>query len=234
MTPRIGITACAHLADYLEAVRRAGGEPVVLAPEDGPARAVLAGLDGLLFSGGKDIDPAFYGEPLHPATQTEARARDEFELELARLAGARDLPRLGLCRGAQVLNVAHGGTLLQDIASSVPGALPHDVRQTPITLAHDVWVTRGSRLWHILQERLNEDDACAVNSRHHQSVARPAPGFDVVATAPDGVVEAIEHPAAHFCLGVQWHPENFWRTGEFRCLFEAFVEACRTGARASR
>ncbi len=227
MRPRIGITACAQLADYLEAIRRAGGEPCVLDPEHGPARDALGQLDGLLFTGGKDIDPAFYGQPRHPATELGPRARDEFELELARLAAARDLPHLGLCRGVQVINVAHGGTLVQDIASTVPGALAHDVRQTPITIAHDVWVTRGSRLWTILQERLGDDDACAVNSRHHQSVGRVAEGFDVVATAPDGVIEAIERPAARFCLGVQWHPENFWRTGEFRCLFEAFVDACR-------
>ncbi len=231
MTPRIGITACAQLADYLQSIRRAGGDPCVLAPEGGPVAQVLADLDGLLFTGGKDIDPAFYGEARHPATELAARDRDEFELELARLASARGLPQLGLCRGAQVLNVAHGGTLIQDIASAIPGALAHDVRQTPFALAHEVWVTRGSRLWTILQERLNEDDACAVNSRHHQSIARVADGFEVVATAPDGVVEAIERPTARFCVGVQWHPENFWRTGEFRCLFEAFVDACRAGGR---
>lgn len=227
MTPRIGITACAQLTDYVESVRRAGGEPHVLDPAATTAAQALGEIDGLLFPGGKDIDPSFYGEPPHATTALAARERDEFELELARLGHTRDLPRLGLCRGAQVLNVAHGGSLVQDILSLVPGAAPHEVKDQPHTLAHEVWVTRGSRLWQLLQERLNEEDTCEVNSRHHQSVGRVGEGFDVVATAPDGVVEGIERPDARFCIGVQWHPENFWRTGEFRGLFEAFVDACQ-------
>jgi putative glutamine amidotransferase len=227
MSPRIGITACSKMADYLESVRRAGGEPRVLDPAVNSLARVLDETDGVLFTGGPDIDPSFYGEARHPATALVPRARDEFELELARSLHERDLPRLGLCRGVQVLNVAHGGSLIQDIPALVPGAVAHDVKDSPLTLAHEVWVTRSSRIGEIVRERLSEDDACEVNSRHHQSVGRVADGYEVVATAPDGVIEAIEHPAARFCMGVQWHPENFWRTGEFRCLFEAFVEACR-------
>ncbi len=227
MTPRIGITACAQFADYVESVRRAGGEPHALDPAATTAALALGEIDGLLFTGGKDIDPSFYGEPPHATTALAARERDDFELELARLGHARDLPRLGLCRGAQVLNVAHGGSLIQDISSLLPDAMPHEVKDTPVALAHEVWVSRGSQLWQILQERLSEEGVCRVNSRHHQSLGRVAEGFDVAATAPDGVIEAIERPGARFCVGVQWHPENFWRTGEFRCLFEAFVDACR-------
>ena len=227
MTPRIGLTACAQIADYLESIRRAGGEPHVLDPAATTATSALGEIDGLLLPGGKDIDPSFYGEDQHAASALAARDRDEFELELARLGHARDLPCLGLCRGAQVLNVAHGGSLIQDIPSLVSGAVPHEVKDTPVRFAHEVWVSGGSRLCQILQEHLSEDDACGVNSRHHQAVGRVAEGFEVTATAPDGVVEAIERPGARFCVGVQWHPENFWRTGEFRCLFEAFVEACR-------
>jgi putative glutamine amidotransferase len=102
-------------------------------------------------------------------------------------------------------------------------------------IAHEVWINRGSLLWTLLEERLEGGDTCGVNSRHHQSVKTLASGFVVSATAPDGVIEAIERPGAAFCVGVQWHPENFWRTGEFRELFEGFLEAAaaraRTGSR---
>lgn len=226
MTPRIGITHCAHLADYVEAIRRAGGEPHVIEPATGAPARVLDTIDGLLLTGGADVDPVRYGEARHPSVKDAEAGRDEFEIALARLAVERDVPVLGLCRGVQVLNVAFGGSLVQDIPTQTPGALAHAVADTPITCAHEVWVSKGSRLWQALQERLNEDDACEVNSRHHQAVGRVAEGFEASATAPDGLVEAIERPGLRFCVGVQWHPENFWRTGEFRCLFEAFVEAC--------
>jgi putative glutamine amidotransferase len=159
-----------------------------------------------------------------------APERDEFEIGLVRAARARGLPIFAICRGIQVLNVACGGTLVQDIPTQVENALDHALKVPPHTsfeYAHDVWVENDSLLARLMQERLSGSDSCAVNSRHHQAVKELAPGFRVVATAPDGIVEAIEDPHARFCLGVQWHPENFWRTGEFRCLFEAFVEACR-------
>jgi len=230
MTPRIGITHCAHLADYVEAIRRGGGEPHVIEPATGVPARVLDTIDGLLLTGGADVDPARYGEARHPSGEDAEAGRDEFEIALARLAVERDVPVLGLCRGVQVLNVAFGGSLVQDIPTQTPGALAHAVADTPITCAHEVWVSKGSRLWQALQERLNEGDACEVNSRHHQAVGRVAEGFEASATAPDGLVEAIERPELRFCIGVQWHPENFWRTGEFRCLFEAFVDACSRDA----
>ena len=131
----------------------------------------------------------------------------------------------------QVLNVACGGTLVQDIPSQIAGASGHrfDVPpHQPSRCAHEVWVDKDSLLARLIGDRLRDQDACDVNSRHHQAVKDVAPGFRVSATAPDGVIEAIEDPAARFCLGVQWHPENFWRTGEFRALFEGFLEAART------
>ena len=131
----------------------------------------------------------------------------------------------------QVLNVACGGTLVQDIPSQVAGALHAQpggaCRIESYALAHEVWVEKDSLLSRLMRERLSDATRCEVNSRHHQAVKVVAPGLRVSATAPDGVIEAIEDPAARFCLGVQWHPENFWRTGEFRALFEGFLEAAR-------
>jgi putative glutamine amidotransferase len=125
-----------------------------------------------------------------------------------------------------VLNVACGGTLVQDIPSrsSARSRTACRCRSTSHELAHEVWVDKDSLLARLMRERL-VDEALEVNRRHHQAVKAVARGFVVSATAPDGVIEVIEDPSARFCLGVQWHPENFFRTGEFRALFEGFVEA---------
>jgi putative glutamine amidotransferase len=140
------------------------------------------------------------------------------------------LPVFGICRGLQVMNVAFGGSMFQDIVAQMAGILPHSVALPPWTIAHDVWVSKGSRLWTLMQEKMVDADTVPVNSRHHQAIKRLAPGFEVTATAPDGVIEAIEHRTLPFCVAVQWHPENFWRTGEFRELFEGFVEVARKRA----
>ena len=124
----------------------------------------------------------------------------------------------------QVLNVAMGGTLVQDIPTEMAGALTHAITEPRFAIAHEVWVTKDSRLWDIMSDKL-DGESLQVNSRHHQSVRQMASGFQVSATAPDGVIEAMERPASGFCVAVQWHPENFWRTGEFRPLFEHFVHA---------
>ena len=221
--PIIGITPCRMLPDYVESIRRAGGEPCVLQLGEG---ASLKDLDGVLLSGGGDIDPAIYKEPRHPKTNDADTARDSFELELARLAIESDLPMLGVCRGLQVINVAGGGTLIQDIASEVNHPLGHEVPTPLYAIAHEVWVSRESALAKAMVEELDGGETLQVNSRHHQAIRQTAAGFDVSATAPDGVIEAIERPASRFCVAVQWHPENFWRTGEFRALFEGFVKAC--------
>ena len=221
----IGITPSNRLTDYLESVRRAGGEPRVLSMDGPPS---LEGLDGILFTGGGDVDPVHYQQPRHLKTNEPDAARDAFELELAKLALAKDTPLLAICRGLQVVNVAAGGTLIQDISSEVNQSLGHQVDTPPFAIAHEVWVTPGSTLSRVMQEQLADGDVLQVNSRHHQAVGKAASGFDVAATAPDGVVEAIERPDARFCVAVQWHPENFWRTGEFRALFEEFVKAAES------
>ncbi len=218
----IGITPSNRLTDYLESVRRAGGEPRVLSMDVPPS---LDGLDGILFTGGGDVDPTHYHEPRHLKTNEPDAARDAFELELAKLALAKDTPLLAICRGLQVVNVAAGGTLIQDITSEVNQGLGHQIDAPPFAIAHEVWVTLGSALARVMEEQLADGEVLQVNSRHHQAVGKTASGFNVTATAPDGVVEAIERPDARFCIAVQWHPENFWRTGEFRSLFEEFVKA---------
>jgi putative glutamine amidotransferase len=218
----IGITPCSRLTDYVESVRRAGGEPRVLSIDAAPS---LEGLDGILFTGGDDVDPAHYRQERHPKTTEPDPARDAYELELAKLALAHNTPTLAVCRGLQVLNVAAGGTLIQDIPAEVNQGLGHQVDTPLFAIAHEVWITPDSTLSNVMQEQLADGDVLQVNSRHHQAVGRAATGFNVAATAPDGVIEAIERPHSRFCVAVQWHPENFWRTGEFRSLFEEFVRA---------
>jgi putative glutamine amidotransferase len=225
--PVIGITACRKLEDYRQAVLHVGGEVRVI-DASMPVEQALAGVGGLLLTGGDDVAPERYGESPHPALVSAEAGRDEFEVGLIALARARDLPLFAICRGVQVLNVACGGTLVQDIPSQMTGALDHSFNIPPhesYSLAHEVWVDKDTLLARLIGERLRDQDACDVNSRHHQAVKDVARGFRVSATAPDGVIEAIEDPSARFCLGVQWHPENFWRTGEFRALFEGFLEA---------
>jgi putative glutamine amidotransferase len=234
MPPIIGVAPCRSLPDYVEAVRRAGGEPRVFDPAAMAPGEAIAGVAGLLLTGGVDIDPARYGEERHANVVNVEADRDEFEFELLRVARQSGLPILGVCRGLQVMNVAFGGSLFQDINDQVGTTIEHTVPSPPCHIAHEVWVTKGSLLWTLMQEKMADADTCAVNSRHHQSVKHLAPGFEVTATAPDGVIEAIECSGSSFCLAVQWHPENFWRTGEFRPLFEGFVEACRESEVGSR
>ena len=222
----IAITSCRKLEDYKQSVLHAGGE-VRIVDATMSADQALDGVGGLMLTGGDDVEPSRYGEAAHTSTVPAEAGRDEFEIALVAAARARQLPIFAICRGIQVLNVACGGTLVQDIPSSVSGGAKHSLPvppNTPYTLAHEVWVEKDSLLSRLLGDRVS-GDTCDVNSRHHQSVKAVAPGFRVSATAPDGVIEAIEDPAIPFCLGVQWHPENFWRTGEFRPLFEGFLEA---------
>lgn len=219
------------MEDYLESVRRAGGEPIeVVVGGESPAQ-IAARVDGLMLTGGGDVDPTLYGETPHPTFQAAESGRDAFEIALAKAAVARGIPLLAICRGMQVLNVAMGGTLVQDIPSQVTGALSHSVPQPRAGAAHEVWIAKESKLASLLQDHMEDGETCHVNSRHHQAVKQVAPGFDVTATSPDGVIEAMERSGAAYCLAVQWHPENFWRTGEFRELFEGLVQAAGTRRR---
>jgi putative glutamine amidotransferase len=200
---------------YLRAIERGGGLPVVLA-HDAPdvAEALLARLDGLCLAGGPDIDPVSYGAgDRHPQLGETDSAVDAIELALVRAADARGIPILGLCRGAQAINVARGGTLRQHVEG-------HRQITPAIEVAHRVAVQTGSRLCN-----LTGAHHLGVNSFHHQAADRLGDGLRAVATAPDGTTEAIEDPSRPFLLGVQWHAEGMVERSEHCALFAALVHA---------
>lgn len=209
-------------ASYVHAVERAGGRPVVLPPIEESVAETLDLLDGVIFSGGTDVDPASYGAERHPETDEPRGARDRAELALLTAALERDLPVLAVCRGSQVLNVARGGDLVQHL----PEAVGHDRhRHTPGQFAdHEVGVKPGSGLAAILGER------APVKSHHHQGYGRIGEGLVEVAWADDGTVEALEDPGRRFAVGVLWHPEE----GEDFALFQALVDEARAYSRVSR
>jgi putative glutamine amidotransferase len=225
--PVIAIAPCSKQHDYEESVRRAGGEVLILDRSSDRPADVISKVDGLVLPGGGDVLPSIYGEAAHATFDPAEAGRDDYELELARRALEANLPLLAICRGIQVLNVARGGSLVQDIPDQVGTVVNHTLREPQIAIAHDVWIADGSLLEKLMRERL-EGDICPVNSRHHQAPMTLGKGLVASATAPDGVIEAIEDPDKRFCLGVQWHPENFYRTGEFRSLFEGLVNAAGT------
>ena len=227
--PVIGITRCSRLDDYVSSVETSGGQARVLEISESP-RQLVEQIDGLLLTGGGDVDPVLYREERHPSIDDAEPGRDEFEIDLARRAMAMHLPLLAVCRGSQVLNVAAGGTLVQDIPSAIETTLPHSIVEPKNLIAHDINVAPGSRLETVLGSAVSTEHTCRVNSRHHQSVGRLGESLVASATAPDGVIEAVEAPGEDFCIGVQWHPENFWRTGEFRGLFDALIACARERA----
>jgi putative glutamine amidotransferase len=237
--PLIGVTTSATAGEaperayvnaaYLRAVEEAGGVPVLLPPQLTPeaVEALWARLDGLLLTGGGDIDPARFGQARHPRTDDVVPARDALEIELTRRAIAADAPLLAICRGIQVLNVALGGSLIQDIASERPGALAHAQTAPRPTPTHAAKVMgEGTRLGAALGAL-----ELQVNSFHHQGLDRLGDGLREVAWAPDGIVEGVELPGARFVVGVQWHPEELvGHDRAARGLFAALTEAARRGA----
>lgn len=198
-------------ASYVRAVTRAGGVPL-LVPPGAAYEETLDSVDGLIFSGGSDLDPELYGEEAHPETDGWVRERDDFELGLMQAALARDVPLLAICRGSQVLNIALGG----DLEQHVPDRVQTNVhKETPGVFAdHDVAVLPGTKLASILGDRTD------VKSHHHQGYGELGSGLHAAARAPDGTVEALEDPTRRFALGVLWHPEE----GEDLALFEALVQ----------
>jgi len=198
-------------ADYVYAVERAGGRALLVPPSEDGVEETLQALDGLLFSGGSDLDPGLYDQQPHDETFGIHEGRDRAELALLEAALERDMPVLAICRGSQVLNVARGGDLVQHLPEVV-GDEKH--KHTPGTFAdHDVTLEDGTRLGSLLGDR------APVKSHHHQGIGRIGTGLRVAALAEDGTVEAVEDPDRRFAVGVLWHPE----AGEDARLFEELV-----------
>jgi putative glutamine amidotransferase len=199
--------------DYVRAVERAGGRAVLVPPSEDGVEEILDALDGLIFSGGNDMEPDHYGAEAHPTTRGTNPARDRGELALLTAALARDLPVLAVCRGFEVLNVACGGDLVQHL----PDVVGHEEHRAIVGefSEHEVRVDPSSRIG---------DVAGVVKSHHHQGVGRVGDGLREVAWADDGTVEGLEDPDKRFLVGVLWHPE----AGEDLRLFEQLVEAART------
>ncbi|HET8580152.1 MAG TPA: gamma-glutamyl-gamma-aminobutyrate hydrolase family protein [Nitrospiraceae bacterium] len=216
-------------ARYPRAIEELGGVPLILPliGDRGLQRQLLNGLDGLLLTGsGPDLPPSLYGERQRFRYRVMSQQRYKFELEMARLAADEGVPTLGICGGMQAINVALGGSLVQDIPSQVSAALPHRAPGPATRLSHSVQVTPRSLLRRIVgQARIR------VNSSHHQSVNRLAPSLVASAVASDGIIEAIEANAScqhPFLLGVQWHPEFLYDRYDIqRRLFLAFLRAAR-------
>lgn len=214
---------------YTDAIRDAGGVPWIIpnftagSLDSEMIDEYFERLDGLLLSGGPDLAPVHFGAEPHPKLAGVSPERDEIELGLARQALQMNLPILAICRGIQVMNVAGGGTLFQDIAAQVKGALQHRQQAPRWYAAHSVVVEGECQLRNVLNL---DGETLMVNTYHHQSVCEPAPGFTITARAPDGVIEAIENPDHPFALGVQWHPEGMYEHHPVMLgLFEGLVRA---------
>jgi putative glutamine amidotransferase len=207
---------------YLAAVERAGGIPVVMPPlELDSVDALLDRLDGLLLSGGPDMDPGTYGGRYHPQLGPIEPELDRFELALAHGADARDMPILAVCRGQQLLNVARGGTLYQHVPEEPGGQVDHRLPGRGRHGEHDVTIEAGSRLSHAL----GGVTSAHVNSYHHQAVHDLGRGVKPVAWAPDGLIEGVELPDRDFAIGVQWHAEAIVQQPEQLALFREFIGA---------
>jgi len=207
---------------YVDAVEQAGGRAVVIPPTEDGVEETLAVLDGVVFSGGADVDPSRYGAEPHAETDAPQARRDAGEMALLEAALDRDMPVLAICRGVQLLNVARGGDLVQHLPEEIGN---DDHKQVPGEFAmHPVEVKQGTRLASIVGERSD------VTSHHHQGLGRVGEGLVETAWATDGTLEAVEDPDKRFTVGVQWHPE----AGEDAALFEALVEQAREYRAARR
>lgn len=210
--------------DYVRSVLAAGAVPIMI-PMSADHEAVETALslcDGLILSGGQDVYPLNYGEEPHRGLGEVCPERDEFDFELYRLAKAKDMPVLGICRGSQIIAAAEGGSVYQDL-SEMEGALKHNQGHTPNMPSHHVTVAEGSKLHKIFGE-----ERIAVNSFHHQIIKDAGKDMIVTAKADDGAIEGMEHRNAKFIVAVQWHPEMMHASDDHMLnLFKALVEECK-------
>jgi len=239
MKPKIGITSSIKRSSrlrlnpseeysflstkYVSAIVKAGGVPLVLPTVVELIDEFLEVVDGILLSGGGDVDPRFYNEKPSEWSKSINPLRDSFEIELVKRAVKMKLPVLGICRGIQVLNVALGGTLIQDIKNKLKSSVPHTlVGVLSSQRAHLIKVVPGSKLARILGV-----EELKVNSSHHQAVKELGEGLRAVAHAPDGVIEAVESVGDNYILGVQWHPERILDDIQLR-LFKSLIAAAKS------
>ncbi len=234
MRPIIGLTHSVNLDEgslhtpinYPSAIMEAGGTPLLLpvTTDETLLNAYLDVVDGVLFSGGDDIDPSTYGEDQAQGLGDVCPLRDRYEIPLCRLALQRRMPVLGICRGLQLVNVALGGTLYQDLPSQYSGCIRHGQKQRGKYASHRVTLQAGSKLHGLY------GDTALVNSFHHQAAKDVAPSLTVTATGPDGVIEGLEMAEHPYFVAVQWHPEILVKNEEnavHKKLFRSFVDACR-------
>lgn len=216
---------------YIEAIMNAGGEPVLIArPEEAVLNEILSTIDGILLAGGADIDPSLYNEKRSGLTRDVDQDRDRVEITLARLAQEKNIPILGVCRGLQVMNVALGGTLYQDLASELNETLAHDMHKTRERnfLAHKVDIKSGSLLTQIY-----EKEKTMTNSLHHQGIKVLSDKLSVSGVTSDGLIEAVELRGHPFYVGVQWHPEELLDEPSVK-LFQAFIVAAKNESAATK
>jgi putative glutamine amidotransferase len=210
---------------YTRSVAAAGGIPALIPSNlsDEDLNHLISRLDGILFTGGSDLDPARYGNQMHPKVEEIDADRDRTEIYLIKSVVRLGKPFFGICRGCQVINVALGGTLYEDLPDQRPGNIQHDNHHQPRNfLAHPLVLQSDSQLVGILGQ-----DPGQVNSLHHQGINRLASELKAVAHAPDSLIEAVELPANPFGVAVQWHPEELQEHEPMRRLFQAFIEACQ-------
>jgi len=210
---------------YVKSIMNAGGLPILIPLEfsNDDLNVLLPRLDGVLFTGGYDIDPRRYGNQPHPKVEGIDADRDRIEMHLVHTVIQSGKPFLGICRGCQVINVALGGSLYEDLPEQLQGEVHHDNHDHPRNfLAHSIDVKSDSSLAQILTS-----NHARVNSLHHQGVRQLAPGLHATAIAPDGLIEAFELPGHAFGLAVQWHPEELQEHEIMRKLFETFIKSCQ-------
>lgn len=246
ITPLIGLTTYGRNADdafalpaaYVDAVRRAGGIPILLPPGESRSAQLMQHLDGLILTGGGDIDPALYASEGHETVYMVDKERDETEIAFSHRAISLHVPLLGICRGTQMINVALGGTLIEHLPDSVGTVVEHRLPPREPT-THPVEVVPHSRLAHILYSSADHDDAWNVQaletaSWHHQAIRRMAPDLQVAAYAPDGTIEAVESTTHPWLIAVQWHPELTAHSDPAQQrLFDALVAAASSGAHST-
>lgn len=227
---RLGIREYTLAADYTTAIERAGGLPVLLPLHVSDIPALLDRLDGVVFSGGGDIDPARFNQEQHETVDGVDEERDEFEISLMNEAFARDMPILAICRGAQVMNVERGGTLIQDIAAQTDSEAQHNQRAEG-SGEHDIFQTATMTAAKNPVSAALGNDVVNINSFHHQALGEVPESLEVVATSDDGIIEAVYAPAQTYAIGVQWHPERLAREhAEHQALFDQLIESARAFA----